>query len=563
MDKKKFLKNYLSHLKILRPFKFVVVVSVFLSVLIAVVGLIGPYLSKIFIDVAIPEKNIALVYKLSFLLILAQLFSSSLTQINARIKIKLIQEVGFRLKNMLYQHFFNLQYSFYDSHKIGDMMHRLTNDINMVRDIIVIPLPDLIFAILKLVFLLSICLYLNWRVTLLSSIVFPVLYVNNKYFAKRIQEKSRNVQAASVGITNSIQESVSGIEVIKLFSVEHSILENLMALVRHSIKLIIDREFFRMIGIYSREIFLAFWGGFMAIYIGTQIINGHLSFGDTVALGVYISQLNAPINVIFNTVTMFFQNFIALERVNDVLEYPLEPTGGLKSPISGTIKFDNVSFAYPLANSPVINDVSFTIKENSIVGLIGPNGSGKTTLTKLLCRLYEPDEGTISINNQDISNFDIKLYKNQIGIVPQEPILFNMTVRENILFGSGGQNYDLDELCQKLNVTHVLAQLADGLDTFVGDRGQKVSKGQKQIIAILRAVIQKPKLLILDEAFNFLDFRVKANILENIISILPNSTIITITHEKELLSKVDFIIKLDYGKFEIIERREYTTLFGD
>ena len=296
---------------------------------------------------------------------------------------------------------------------------------------------------------------------------------------------------------------------------------------------------------------------------GTEVINGALSFGNIAEFIIYINLLTWPVTSL-GWITSIIQRAAASQkRINEFLheKNPIISRKGLKTEIRGTLKFDKVYFVYEDSGIEALKNISFKVEKGKTMAIIGTTGSGKSTIANLVCRLFDPSDGVVLIDNTDIRDFDTHYMRNQIGYVPQDVFLFSDTIDNNIAFGSSGvTDTDIIQAAMDADLHDNIIDLPEGFNTILGERGITLSGGQKQRLSIARALIRNPKILILDDSLSAVDTKTENNILNNLKTIMEGRTSIIISHRVSSAKLADFIIVLDDGK--IVEQGSHESLLS-
>lgn len=473
------------------------------------------------------------------------------------------KELERHLRKTLFDHLLTLSPSFYNTHKTGELMAYATNDINAIRASMgmgVLLITDTIFLTIATLFVML--KTIDVKLTLLALIPLPIISVLSIKFGTVVHNRFKDVQEAFASLSDRVQESISGIRVIKSFVQEDEELESFNEISKEAFKKNISlaklwavaNPFVGLIATISFIIVLA--------YGGTQVIYGELSLGDFVAFNTYLGMLIWPMMAFGWMINLLQRGKASLDRLNVVLhtQTDIEDIDPLDiDEIRGEITFKNVTFTYPRSQEPVLKDIDLHIPAGGSLGIIGGTGSGKTTFVNLILRLYDVKDGEILIDGNPIENIPLAVLRENIGYVPQDSFLFSTSIADNIAFSN--IHLPMEEIERAANMADIYEDIKafpDGFDTAVGERGVTLSGGQKQRVSIARALIADPNILILDDSLSAVDTETEENILNNLESVVKRQTSIIISHRVSSIQSTDEIIFLDDG--EIVERGTHEEL---
>ena len=477
---------------------------------------------------------------------------------------KVAQWVMHDLRQTLYHHIQRLSLSFYDRTRIGDLITRVTNDIEAIQDFVSSALLGIVVDVVTLVGMLVVMLYLNWQFTLIALAVAPLLFAQVYILTRRIKDAARAVRKKESEIVSVIEEALSSIRVVKAFAsegyeeqrLEKETLESMdMALKARSIKASLSP---------AVDVIIAA-GTCVVLWYGARLVmTGQLTSGALVVFLLYLGKMYKPMRDLSKMTDTISKASVGAERIREVIEIDTEraapnmPRPRRAPPFRGKIEFDHVSFAYQ-DKGAVLDDVSFVIEPGQFAALVGPTGSGKTTIISLIPRFYDPTSGRVKIDGQDIAEFKVKSLRKQISFVLQDTLLFRAPVWQNIAYGKPEASRDEIIRAAKLaNAHEFIAGLPQGYDTMVGERGMTLSGGQRQRIAIARAVIRNSPILILDEPTSGLDAAAEEKVIDALDRLMENKTVLIVSHRLALIRRADIIIVLQDGK--IVERGTHEEL---
>ena len=469
--------------------------------------------------------------------------------------------IEYDLKNEIYDHYQRLSLSFYKRNKTGDLMNRISEDVSRVRMFLG---PAILYSTnltISIALIIPKMASISPTLTLYALSPLPILVVAIYKVSSVMNIKSEIVQRQLSKLSSISQETFSGIRVIKSYTQENFVQNQFMDAAQDykhkNLDLVrVNALFFPLM------ILLIGLSTLFTIYIGgLEAIAGHIQVGDIATFVIYVNMLTWPVASLGWVTSIVQRSAASQKRINEFLQEEPEiknPTSE-SSHIFGDIKFDNVSFTYKDTGIQAIKNISFTVKQGETLGIIGPIGSGKSTLSELLCRIIDVDSGTISIGGENIKNVNLYDLRSAIGYVPQESFLFSDSIYNNIAFGK--QKCTEDEVthaAKKAGIYNNIKQFKDQFKTIIGERGVTLSGGQKQRLSIARALIRKPKFMLLDDCFSAVDTETEELILKNIKEQSQNNTCIIISHRISSIKHADQIILLNEG--EIIEHGDHDTL---
>jgi len=470
--------------------------------------------------------------------------------------------IEYDMKNEIYHHYQFLNLSFYRKNNTGDLMNRVSEDVGRVRMYIGPAIMYTLNLIVLFILVISTMISVNPKLTFYAVLPMPFLFVSIYFVQNLINTKSEQIQAQLSTLSNTIQESFSGIRVIKAYVRENEIKDKFneeseeyrrktMGLV--NVQAVFFPTVLTLIGIST----------LLTIYVGgKEVIAGNITAGNIAEFIVYVNMLTWPVTSVGWVTSLVQRASASQKRINEYLH--TEPS--IKNDItieevalSGLIKFENVSFTYPETGIKALDNVSFEIGIGKTLAITGRTGSGKSSIANLLFRMYDVDNGSISIDDLDVKDLPLYHYRNQMALVPQEVFLFSDTIRNNIAFGIDHFTEEqIVQAAQNAVVYDNIIQFDKGLDTLVGERGITLSGGQKQRISIARAILKEPKILVFDDALSAVDTKTEEAILKQLKSIMKNRTSIIISHRVSTVKHADLIVYMENGK--IIEKGTHDEL---
>ncbi len=441
---------------------------------------------------------------------------------------------------------------FYDKRHVGRIMSRVTNDVETLNEFLTSGVEVAIGDIFILVGIVTVMLFMNAWLALMSFMVIPILLIVTMLLGKRVREAYRLTRKKISGVTANLAESISGMRVVQSFSREMANaqqfdrvnVENFQANIQAART---SALFFPVVDVIgSLGTCLVLWFG------GTSVMNGSLTLGVLVAFMAYVTRFFIPIREI----SMLYNNvqsaLAATERITEILDARSEVEEAKDAVelqrIKGEIKFNNVSFGYE-PDTFVLKDITLEIRENERIALVGPTGAGKTSLASLAARFYDPQKGSITVDGYDLRKFSLKSLRSQMGIVLQDPFLFTGSIRENIAYGRpDASEQEIVEAAKTVGAHDFVMNFEQGYDTNVGERGVRLSMGQRQLISFARALLADPRILILDEATSSVDAYTELLIQNAMKKLLEHRTTIIIAHRLSTVRSADKIVVIDDGK---------------
>jgi len=460
-------------------------------------------------------------------------------------------KIGKKLRDDLFGHIIYQSSDFFDYKSTGDLMSRLTNDVDRIQVAVAGSMGDLIREMFILLALLVYIFITDWRLALISFVIAPVAVIPLALFSRQLKKKGLLCQEKMAQIYNLLHEAITGNKIVKAFTMEKFEIKKFsqatLNYFKTSLKLALTGSF--------TSPFMEFLGGVVAAFVlvlgATKIVQGHISPGDFVSFVVAIFYSYTPIKRLSRANNSIQQGVACYERIQEILNSKSQIVENPKAyplpPVKGSVKFENVSFGYN-EMVPVLQEVSFEVMPNETVALVGLSGAGKTTIINLLSRFYDSTSGKITIDGIDIREVSLPSLRSQIGLVTQELILFNDTVRNNIAYGLEDISLDeIKEVAKAAKAHDFIMKLPKEYETITGEKGTLLSSGQRQRLAIARALLKNPPILILDEATSALDSESERLIQIAMDNLMKNRTTFVIAHRLSTVRRVDKIFVLDNG----------------
>lgn len=466
------------------------------------------------------------------------------------------------LRNKLLFHIHTLSPTFFDRSKTGDLMARSTNDIEAVRIAAGMGILWSFDAFFYFVFSLSFMLYLNPILTLYTFLPLSSIAVIVLVFGKCIHHRFERAQEGFSTISERVQESLSGIREIRAFVQEEGKIKDFTKVNQEYVKRNMSLAKIRALFFPLIMLIGGLGTALVVLFAGSKVIMQEINLGDMVAFISYLGMLTWPLMAIGWIINIIQRGMASMARINRILSVCPEikdERGALQVDIRGKIEYRNLSFAYSDRKSLALNDVNLLVPAGTKVGIVGKVGSGKSTLIQLLTRTYDPPSGNLLIDGIDIRKIRLSSLREAIGVVPQESILFSTSLRENIAFGNPkAEEKEMIEVAKVCHIYEEITQFPQGLDTPVGERGITLSGGQKQRIALARALLRRPRILILDDSFSSVDAETEKAILVNLKDIMQDLTLLLISQRISAVKNMDFTVVLDEGR--IVEKGTHAEL---
>ena len=515
--------------------------------------LVPPWLIKILIDDVIQANRVELLTWVFAGLAGSYLMRNLCSSMRIRLNNSLEQQVVHDLHVQVFAALQRLSISFFENRPTGEIMSRVLNDTEHMQRIFVDGLEEIITAGLTLIGIMVVLFWLNWKLALLALLPIPILIIGAALFTKRVHGYYREIRKGAAELNALLQDSLAGIRETMGFNRQPYEQDRFGRKSDQCRKDTLKAMY--LWSFYSPGMMLiGSLGGALVLWFGTaEVLAKHLSVGELVMFTSYLALFYVPINQIHSVNHMLQHALAASERVFDVLDTVPEVRDepGIQAPVArftGAVAFDHVQFHYR-SDAPILKDVSITVRAGERVALVGPSGAGKSTTLKLLNRFYDVTGGSITIDGMDIRRVPLAFLRNQIGLVQQEPFLFNGTVRENILYGDLSAGQDAIEAAAKAARAHeFIVKLPEGYDTWIGERGVKLSVGQRQRVSIARVLLKDPPIVMFDEATSNIDTETEVKIREALNELTKGRTTIIIAHRLSTINEVDRIIVVEHGR---------------
>lgn len=469
--------------------------------------------------------------------------------------------IEYDLKNEIFEHYQSLPLSFYRNNNTGDLMNRISEDVSKVRMYFG---PAIMYGITLFTLFLMVIPFMfsiNFKLTIYSLIPLPILSISIYLVNNIIHKHSEKIQESLSNLSTFVQESFSGIRVIKAFDREEDVNTQFEKestdYKNKALKLtFVQAVFFPLImSLIGLSVILTVYIG------GIEVFNGNISTGIIAEFIIYVNLLTWPVAALGWITSIIQQAAASQKRINEFLKTKTDiiSTDNLIEKLGGTIEFKNVNFTYPDSGIHALKNISFKVNQGESVAIIGNTGAGKSTLANLICRMYDISSGSLKIDERSIQKYDLSCLRSQIGFVPQDVFLFSDSIRNNIAFGNPEMNEEkIIQAAMDADLLDNIVDLPNGFDTQVGERGITLSGGQKQRVSIARAVAREPKILILDDALSAVDTKTENTILEAMTKIMKGRTSLIISHRVSSAKLASKIIVLQDGV--IVEQGSHENL---
>ncbi|MFC2067790.1 ABC transporter ATP-binding protein [Chloroflexota bacterium] len=595
-----------------RPYYKAIIWMLILTIAVAGLSLITPLILRDLIDRTLPDQDLQRLLFSGIALLLIPLVLGALNVVRRYINARVGEGVVFNLRTALFSHMQRMSLGFFTNTKVGELMSRLNNDVVGAQNAISTTFIDIVTNFIQAIAILSVMFALEWRIAVLSIAVFPFFLLIAHNLTKRLRHIIRiqlNLNAKMNSLANELL-NIGGSLLIKLFG---RATEEDRRFRERAVEV-------RDIGVRRAVVGMTFWisiGLFSAVGIalvygvgGYMVIAGTLTIGTIVAMGAYLSNLYASLQGLVNAPVEFATSIVSFERVFEVIDLPLEideaPEAKILENPHGRLEFDNVTFRYQVnekallksverfgqvdtvlgdylsgskrvdkdavmeseesslpiqARELALKNISFSAQPGQLIALVGPSGAGKTTLTYLVPRLYDPDSGRILIDGQNIRSVGLNSLASQIGMVTQETYLFHDTIRVNLLYGKlDAAKAEMEAAAKIANIHEFIMGLPERYETVVGERGYRLSGGEKQRIALARVILKDPRILLLDEATSSLDSESETLIQEALKRLMASRTSLVIAHRLSTILAADLILVMDRGR--IVEYGKHAELLA-
>lgn len=537
-----------------RPYRTQLTIAFIAVIVGSILGLASPYTLQFLIDSVFRDNNRGLLNRITLILILIFATQSVFYFIRGYFLATTGERVMADLRVKLFQHLQNLSLSFFNERRTGELVSRLTNDVSTVRSVLTSDISTALSQVLSFFGALILIIITDWRLTLFMFALIPVVMVIAILFGRRMRVLSASVQDQLADATTILEESIGGIRVVQSFTREPYEIKRFSDSIAQTVTLAIKR--IRLSSTFGPTISFLGFAAVASIFWfgGNEVLAGRLTAGQLFMFLILTMTIAGAIGQFSGLWSSLQEALGATNRLFEILDTPSDirdqPDAQPLPEVRGQITFEGVSFAYrDNPSAPILTGISFDVQPGEMLALVGPSGAGKTTLVNLIARFYDPVQGRICVDGRDLRAVQVQSLRQQIGIVPQETLLFGGTVRENILYGRlEATEAEIIAAAQAANAHEFISQLPKGYDTVVGERGVKLSGGQRQRIAIARALLKDPRILLLDEATSSLDSESEGLVQEALDRLMQNRTSIVIAHRLSTVQNATRIAVLEEGR---------------
>ncbi len=545
----------------MRPYSLTLVLVFVCVIFYTLLGLIGPYLMGVAIDRFISPGQIDGLARIALWMIIVYLVYNGAQIVASWLMSSISQEALQQLRRDLFDHIQQLPLSFFDHRSTGELMSRLTNDIDAINQAVSQNVTTLLAGTLSLAGILTAMFVLDFRLALVTILVVPIIFGFTRFIARYTRKGYRELQNQLGGLNAVTEEAIGGQKVVKAFGRNESVLAAFRA----------QNEQVFQAGVYANNYSMLLMpltgvlGNFFVIILagfgGWLALRGLISIGVIATFIIYGQNFIQPLRLLANIYNSIQAALAGAERIFEILDTEVETDEGALAPmpvIKGDVSFDRVQFAYEPGH-PVVRDMSLKVSAGKTIALVGPTGAGKTTIMNLLTRFYEIDGGRISLDGHDLQTIAKADLRRCIGLVPQDTFLFAESILENIRFGRlDASDEECIEAAKLADADHFIRQLPQGYQTDLSERAGNLSQGQRQLLAITRAILAKPSILILDEATSSVDTRTEARIQQALLRFMDQQTSFVIAHRLSTIRDADQVVVVDDGR--IVEQGTHQQL---
>jgi len=550
----KTLKRIMVYIK---PSSKWMAIAVIIMIAATLIDLVAPWLLRVVFDEGIEKSRIDVVIWLALALLGVQVVKSVCMFVQGYSQELVGQNVVYQLRKELYEHLQRLSFTYYDKAQTGQLMSRMTGDIESVKNFVSFGAMSMFTGILTFIGTIIFMLSMQWKVTLICLVTVPFILFIVRSFNRKVGPAWSDIREQMGKLTTTLQENIAGIRVVKSFATEN-VEKNKFAerneqnFATNMKRARLEARAFPMMGFYGGLTFV------LMIIIGAIfVVRGEMTIGTFMAFQWYTWGIIWPLNMLGWQINMMQQALKAAPRVFEVLDTPIDIVSGQKradaNVIRGDVTFNHVSFYFADQDRerdiPILDGIDFHVKKGEVIGVLGSTGSGKSSLIGLLSRFYDASNGQVLIDGIDVRQYELDGLRRCVGIVPQETFLFSASIRDNIAYGNpDATQAQIEAAASKAQIHGFIESLPDGYDTRIGERGVGLSGGQRQRVALARAILMDPPILVLDEATASVDTATESAIHEALLEVMKGRTTFIIAQRLSSVQHADRIIVLDSGR---------------
>jgi ATP-binding cassette subfamily B protein len=544
-----------------RPQYRQVIVIMLLSIVVSALVLLQPYLTKVLIDDGLLAGNFATLVSAALGIFSVGIASTGLAGINRYLHTRLSGNVLFRLRETLYQHLQTLSPAFYSRHRTGDILSRLDGDVAEIQRFAVDGMFAAVSGVLGLIGALGFLFFLNWQLSLVVLVLVPMEWTWLRIMRPKVQRQTRKMRERSADISSFLVETLPAMKFIQSVAAEGREAQRLEGLNRNYLGDLLRLQLIEFATSAVPATLTTATRTLVFIIGGYWVIEGNMELGSLIAFTAYLGMAVGPVQTLLGLYMGLQRMKVSLQRVQLLsMAQPDVPRGGggeLPEHLQGNIVFDNISFSYSETDDPILENTTARFPAGAKIGLYGPSGIGKTTLVDLLLRHFDPTGGQVLIDQHNLVDLNLRDWRQRVAIVAQDIVLFRGSILDNIRYASTNASAArVEEVVRQASLSDLIERLPQGLQTPVGERGTRLSGGERQRIAIARALLQQPLLLIFDEATSAVDRAAEKEVMAEVDRLFANTTRLIISHREKPLEDADLLATIKNGQLLVRQNTE-------